>query len=53
MDLVKYLIIGVGCLFIGIIISILARNIFAGLGFTLLSFFGYVLWSYFNYSKDN
>ncbi len=54
MDLVKYLIIAIGCVILGIIISILARNILAGLGFAVLSFGAYILWNLFkSANKDN
>ena len=51
MDLVKYIIVAIGCLILGIIISLIAKNIFAGLGFAILSFGGYLLWNYFNSAK--
>ena len=52
MDLVKYIIVGAGCLFVGLVISILARNIIAGIGFAVLGFFGYLLWNFFNSAKN-
>lgn len=53
MDLMKYIIVGVGCLFVSLILSIMVRNIFAGLGFAILSFGGYILWNYFHAAKND
>ncbi|MDX9738941.1 MAG: hypothetical protein RBT33_01065 [Candidatus Dojkabacteria bacterium] len=51
MDLVKYIIVGGICLFIGFILSILVRNIFTGIISAVLLFGGYLLWSLFNSAK--
>ncbi len=51
MDLVKYLIVGGGCLLVGIVISIISRNILAGLGFAVLGSLAYILWNFFNSAK--
>jgi hypothetical protein len=52
MDLLKYVIAGVGCLILGVIIALIAKNIFAGLGFAVLSFSLYVLWNFFKSAKQ-
>ena len=51
MDLAKYIIVAIGCLIVGIILSILVRNIFTGIGSATLLFGGYLLWSLFNSAK--
>lgn len=51
MDLVKYIIVGGVCLFIGFILSILVRNIFTGIISAALLFGGYLLWSLYNSAK--
>ena len=51
MDLVKYIIVGGVCLFIGFILSILVRNIFTGIGSAVLFFGGYLLWSLYSSAK--
>ena len=53
MDLMKYIIVGAGCLFVSLILSIMVRNIFAGIGFAILSFGGYILWNFFNAAKND
>ncbi len=53
MDLLKYIIAGVGCLILGVVIALIAKNIFAGLGFAVLSFSVYVLWNFFKSAKQD
>jgi len=53
MDLVKYIIVGIGCLFVGLVLMILVRNIFAGIGFAFIGFLGYILWNFFNSVKKD
>lgn len=53
MDLLKYIVVGAGCLFLGIIIAIIAKNILAGLGFFVLGLSVYILWNYFNSAKKD
>lgn len=43
MDLLRYVIVGIGSILLGIIIAILARSIFAGVGVMVLTFLGYFL----------
>lgn len=52
MDLLKYIIVAIGAVLVGIILSILVRNIFAGIGFAVLSLGGYILWNFFNSAKE-
>jgi hypothetical protein len=52
MDLLKYIIVGIACIFVGIIIMFLAKSIFAGLGFIFLTFFAYLMWNYLKLFKD-
>lgn len=45
MDLLKYLIIGAGCVLLGIVVAFVARNLFAGIGIMVLTFLGYILFT--------
>lgn len=49
----KYIIVGAGCLFVSLILSIMVRNLLAGLGFAVLSFGSYILWNYFHAAKND
>lgn len=53
MNILKYVIVGVVCLILGIIIAIIAKNIFAGLGFAVLGLAVYILWNYFNSAQKD
>ena len=53
MDLMKYIIVGAVCLFVSLVLSIMVRNIIAGIGFAILSFGGYILWNFFNAAKND
>lgn len=53
MDLLKYVIVGIASIIVGIILAILVRNIIAGIGFVILLNAIYILWNYFNSVKKD
>lgn len=43
MDLLRFLIVGIGCVILGIVIALIAHNLWTGIGVMVLSLLGFYL----------